>query len=63
MRTFYSSPLSFYTIYCFLIFVCSISYSLYAVFLFYLMAFDCQELKGLLTYLLTARSNDGAGVR
>jgi len=27
------------------------------------MAFDCQELKGLLTYLLTARSNDGAGVR
>jgi len=27
-------------------------YSLYAVFLCYLMAFDCQELKGLLTYLL-----------
>jgi len=30
-----------------------LSYSLYAVFLCYLMAFDCQELKGLLTYLLT----------
>ena len=33
-------------------FIVKLSYSLYAVFLCYLMAFDCQELKGLLTYLL-----------
>ena len=34
-------------------FIVKLSYSLYAVFLCYLMAFDCQELKGLLTFLLT----------
>jgi len=37
-------------------FIVKLSYSLYAVFLCYLMAFDCQELKGLLTYLFHGKT-------